>query len=72
MEMESESTTNHEPLTPEEEADFVSRVEPASPAVISLQVVLYASADLIFELYDGGQPKCRETNLTRRSLLKKL
>jgi hypothetical protein len=52
-------------------ADFVSRVEPACPAVISLQVALYASADFIFDLYDGVQPKCRETNLTRL-LLKKL
>jgi hypothetical protein len=50
--------------------DFFGRVEPACPPVIPPPVASYVSDDLISELYEGGQPKCRETNLTRRSLLK--
>jgi hypothetical protein len=36
--------------------DASGRVEPACPAVIPLPVALYVSDELIFELYDGGQP----------------
>jgi len=36
--------------------DLSGRVEPASPPIIPLPVALYVSGELIFELYDGGQP----------------
>jgi hypothetical protein len=31
----------------------------ASPSVVSLPIALYVSGELIFELYDGGQPSRR-------------
>ena len=33
--------------------------DPARPQVIPLPVALYVSGELIFELYDGGQPRRR-------------
>ncbi len=36
--------------------DSSGRVEPACLPVIPLPIALYVSGELIFELYDGGQP----------------
>lgn len=43
-------------------SDSSGRIEPACPAVIPLPVALYVSDELIFELYDGGQP-CRRFSI---------
>ena len=39
-----------------------SSVDSAQPPVIPLPVALYVSDELIFELYDGGQP-CRRFSI---------
>jgi hypothetical protein len=39
-----------------------SSADSAQPPVISLPVALYVSGELIFELYDGGQP-CRRFSI---------
>jgi len=39
--------------------DASGRIEPACPPLIPLPVALYVSDELIFELYDGGQPSRR-------------
>ncbi len=39
--------------------DSSGRVEPACLPVIPLPIALYVSGELIFELYDGGQPRRR-------------
>jgi hypothetical protein len=36
-----------------------SSADSAQPPVIPLPVALYVSGELIFELYDGGQPRRR-------------
>jgi len=42
--------------------DSSGEIEPACPPVIPLPVALYVSDELIFELYDGGQP-CRRFSI---------
>jgi len=42
--------------------DSSGRIEPACLPVIPLPVALYVSDELIFELYDGGQP-CRRFSI---------
>jgi hypothetical protein len=45
-----------------EHDDPPSSADSAQPPVIPLPVALYVSGELIFELYDGGQP-CRRFSI---------
>ena len=45
--------------------------DPRRPPVIPLPIALYVSGELIFELYDGGQP-CRRFSIRWERLMPKI